>query len=234
MGIAMLADFKVLKDMGNGVYFPQDKEDAFGVTIGAFSFVIDGKTILFDWDACSGDLRGGVFRFETGCGPFFNSYELADYYDDELAEMGLKREDLTPEYLASTSFIEEFHVNFDDEEGHEVSLGWHEDNAGAPGLKVELLSVGFVNTESGIVRFVAPKVLENYNKGLTREQVLNAGQIEVTEQEMEQIANRAAGRLKAAAREDMSDLYAQIQFAEDIRKAPVKKSEPKNLDEPSL
>lgn len=210
MSISMNADFKILNDVGNGQYFPLDKEDAIGMTIGAFSFVIDGKAVMFDWDACSGSERDKVFSFETGSGPFFNDYELADYYDKDLAEIGLSREDLTADFLAGAEFIEEFHVNYDDQEGHEVSLGWHEDNAGAPDLKVKLLSVGFEDMESGRVYFVRPDVLESFNKGILREKAL-----EVKEEDMRNMADRATLRMKQETRLAMRDLDSQISFAND-------------------
>lgn len=212
MKIAMNAEFKVLKVVGNGMYFPLDKEDVQNMTIGAFSFVIGGRTVPFDWNACSGSEKDKVFRFEMGPGPFFKEYELSDCYDEDYKALGVERKDITAEYLASAEFVEEFHVNFDDQEGHEVSLGWHEDNAGAPVMKVKLFSVQFEDLESGKSYSVQPEVLENYNKGLTREQVFA-----VTQKDMDEMANRADSRLRMETRALMADLDLQIQFANEVK-----------------
>lgn len=173
MGISMYAEFKILKDGGNGMYYPLDNKAVQGMTIGAYAFVVDGKSIPFDWDACSGNFEDGVFRFETGTGPFFNDYELSDCYDDDYKSLGLDRSKISAEYLASTTFIEEFHVNFDGQDGLEVSFGWHEDNAGSPDLKLELISIGLEDLESGNEYFVKPEVLKNYNLGLSKVQVFD-------------------------------------------------------------
>ena len=41
-----------------------------------------------------------VFSFTTGKGPFFNDYEIPDYWDEEYKEIGITREEITAEFLA--------------------------------------------------------------------------------------------------------------------------------------
>lgn len=88
------------------------------ISPGGYEFLINGKSVPFDWDAYSGSFdEDGVFAFETGYGPFFNSFELPDYYDEDLVKEGLTRMDLTAEFLSKCDEIREFYINFECNDG---------------------------------------------------------------------------------------------------------------------
>ena len=161
MEISMSSTFQILKDNK-----PISKEDVSCLSIGGFTFEIGDKLVPFDWDASCGDEEDTIFNFETGRGPFFNDYELPDYYDDDYEELGLTREDITAEFLASVNQIIEFYINFDDADGKEQGIGWHSHNAGNSQYKVKLLAVSFVDIETEMEYKVAPEVIDLYNKGV--------------------------------------------------------------------
>lgn len=163
--LSMLVDFKILKKNEDGCFIPMNNEEARSVSIGGFSFAVDGKSIPFDWDAFYGTEHDNVFGFETGRGFAFNDFELADYYDEDYADMGIKREDLTAEYLASTNYIEEFLVDFEDGD-KEVEIGYCNDNADNDAqYKLELIEIAFKDMDIGISYDVKPDVLKAFNNG---------------------------------------------------------------------
>lgn len=163
---SLLAEFRVLKHELKGKYRPLSKNEAGGLTIGGFSFVVRGQSIPFDWDACAGNYNEGVFRFVTGKGFLFNDYILTDCYDGDYETLGIHRSQITAEMLASTEGIEEFGISFYDQIGClDVSLGWYKDNAEESDLKIELLSVGLEEIETGNKYFVKAEVIKNFNLG---------------------------------------------------------------------
>lgn len=116
-------------DENKNVMDPHDAEE---LSFGGYRFIVNGKGISFDWDACSADFEGSTVSGYTGYGLLFNEFQLADYYDEELAEIALSRHDLTAQFLASCEKIEEFFceagdiilesVTFIDEEGREFKV----------------------------------------------------------------------------------------------------------------
>lgn len=163
--LSMLVDFKILKRNEDGCFVPMNNEEACSVSIGGFSFDVDGKSIPFDWDAFNGTEHDNVFGFETGRGFAFNDFKLADYYDEDYADMGIKREDLTAEYLASTNHIEEFFVDFEDGDKG-VRIGYYNDNADKDAqYRLELIEISFKDMDTGKIYDVKPDVLKAFNKG---------------------------------------------------------------------
>ncbi len=164
MDISMLVNFQILQNK-NGNFVPITNEEATSVSIGGFSFEIGEYTIPFDWDAFSGSERDKVFQFETGTGWFWNDYEISDCYDDEYEEIGIKKEDITAEFLASVSHIDEFFVDFDDADGKEQGIGWHAYNTDEAQYKINILKMSFLDLETQKEYPVKQEVLDKYNKG---------------------------------------------------------------------
>ena len=164
MKISMIVDFQIL-ERRNKKYVPVTKDNISCLSIGGFTFDIEDNAVSFDWDASSGDEENGIFHFETGWGPFFNDFELTDCFDDDYEEMGIKREEISAEFLASVHHIQEFFIGFDDENGDECTAGWYSDNSKDGFYKVKLLSMTFEDMESTERYQVLSEVLDKYNKG---------------------------------------------------------------------
>ena len=168
MKIFMTAKFKLFK-LEDGVYKLLAKNLVEGLCVGGFTFVVDDKRVPFDWDAFSCNEEDGVFTYESGYGFLFNDHELSDCYEDDWAEMGLSRSDITPGFLASASAIDDFHINFVDTCNDEVDLG---DNiqyglANKLECKIELIDVSFAD-EDGNKYVIKDDVLKRFNLGYTR------------------------------------------------------------------
>jgi len=88
--------------------------DDFSCDIGGYTFNIDGKSIPFDFAASSGDFTqdGNVITidFESGCGPFFNEYDIEECFEESYEELGLKSSDITAEFLSRVEGIEEIYL----------------------------------------------------------------------------------------------------------------------------
>ena len=164
MKIAMIGSFQILKKQGKE-FIPLTFDDAKSMSIGGYSFEVNGDSIPFDWDAFTATERNGAFSFTTGKGPFFNDYEIPDYWDEEYKEIGITREEITAEFLASVSHIEDFFVDFEDCDGNECAIGWFADNVNSSQYKVHILDLAFVNVEACEEYPVAQKVIDRYNKG---------------------------------------------------------------------
>jgi hypothetical protein len=164
MKIAMIGDFQILKKQGKE-FVPQTFDNVKCMSIGGYSFDVNGDSIPFDWDAFTATEENGVFSFTTGKGPFFNDYEIPDYWDEEYNEIGITREEITAEFLASVSHIEDFFVNFDDSDGKEHGIGWFADNVNSSQYKVNILDLAFVNVETADEHPVSKEVINRYNKG---------------------------------------------------------------------
>lgn len=164
MHISMIVDFQILKKQ-NGKFMPLSKEEIQNLSIGGYSFEIGEDLIPFDWDASSGNEEDNVFHFETGCGPFWNDYEIPDYYDEEYKEIGIKREEITAEFLASVHHIEDFFVNFDDSDGKEHGIGWYGDNINNSQYKINIIKLTFLDLMTQNEYAVAQNVIDKYNKG---------------------------------------------------------------------
>ena len=134
MRISMYLRFQLFaKENGNLIMLTKEKTSS--LSIGGYYFVINGKEIPFDWDAFSGEEENGVFEFETGYG-LYNDFELSDCYDSDYKQLGISRDDLTAEFLASPDQIKEVHMNFIDENGNECDFGLNEDSED---FKIKLL-----------------------------------------------------------------------------------------------
>ena len=107
MKLSMLVDFQILENI-NGKYIPLSNNEARSVSIGGFGFEVNGNSIPFDWDAFSGTEENKIFQFETGRGFLWNDYEIPDYWDKDYEEIGISRDDITAEFLASTTHIDLF------------------------------------------------------------------------------------------------------------------------------
>jgi hypothetical protein len=106
-----------------------------------------------------------VFSFETGTGWFWNDYEISDCYDDEYEEIGIKKEDITAEFLASVSHIDEFFVDFDDADSKEQGIGWYAYNTDKAQYKINILKMSFLDLAAQTEYPVKKEVLDAYNKG---------------------------------------------------------------------
>lgn len=161
----MIGKFQIL-EKHKGKFVPLTTDDVRNLSIGGYSFEINDDLIPFDWDAYSCNEENGIFSFETGCGPFFNDYEIPDYFDEEYKEIGLTREEITAEFLASAHSIEDFFVNFDDRNGKEHGIGWCADNVNSSQYKISIIEILFVDIETRSEHQVSNKVISNYNCGV--------------------------------------------------------------------
>ena len=164
MKVAMIGDFQILKKQGKE-FVPQTFDNVKSMSIGGYSFEVNGDSIPFDWDAFTATEDNGMFSFTTGKGPFFNDYEIPDYWDEEYSEIGITREEITAEFLASVSHIEDFFVDFEDSDGKEQGIGWFADNVDSSQYKVNILDLAFVNVETADEYPVSKEVINRYNKG---------------------------------------------------------------------
>ena len=165
MKISMLVDFQILQKI-NGEYTPISNKEAQAVSIGGFSFEIDGGLVPFDWDAFYGTECNKVFQFQTGKGFLFNDYEISDCYDKSFEEIGLSREDITAEFLASVEHIDEFFVDFEDINGNECQCGECEQNGDDDEeYRIKILEMIFIDMETEEEYKVNQEVLDKFNKG---------------------------------------------------------------------
>lgn len=162
MKIAMIGDFQILEKR-KGEFIPLTFDDAKSMSIGGYSFEVNGDSIPFDWDAFTATEENGVFSFTTGKGPFFNDYEIPDYWDEEYNEIGITREEITAEFLASVDHIEDFFVDFEDSNGNAHGIGWFADNVNSSQYKVNILDLAFVNVETADEYPVSKEVINKYN-----------------------------------------------------------------------
>lgn len=160
----MVGKFQILEKR-KGKFAPLTSDDVFNLSIGGYSFEIHDDLIPFDWDAFSCNEENGIFGFETGRGPFFNDYEIPDYFDEEYEEIGLTREEITAEFLASTESIEDFFVNFDDHNGKEHGIGWCVDNVNSSQYKINIIELSFVDVKTLAEYPVSKEVISKYNRG---------------------------------------------------------------------
>lgn len=159
MRISMYAKFQILQNK-NGNLIPLDKEKTQGLCIGGYYFTINEMDVPFDWDAFSGGEENNIYEFETGYG-WFNDFELSDCYNGDYEELGITREDITAEFLASVERINEFHMDFEDEDGNIIDLGWNDDEE----YKIVLLEIVFTDLNTGEEYKVKQEVLDEYNGG---------------------------------------------------------------------
>lgn len=164
MKISMIGKFQILEKRKRK-FVPLTSDDIFNLSIGGYSFEINDDLIPFDWDAFSISEENGIFNFETGRGPFFNDYEIPDYFDEEYEEIGITREEITAEFLASAESIEDFFVNFDDHNGKEHGIGWCVDNVNSSQYKINIIELSFMDVKTLAEYPVSKEVISKYNKG---------------------------------------------------------------------
>lgn len=159
MKILMDVTFQILENK-NGLFVPLSKKEVSSLSIGGYYFVINGKEIPFDWDAFCGDEEDNVFDCTTGYGFAFNDFELTDCYDEDYERLGITREDITAKFLASVDEINEFHINFINEDDLECDLG---NNTDIARYKIKLLTMMFVDIEKDESFDVRQEVLDKFN-----------------------------------------------------------------------
>lgn len=90
-----------------------DKEKDY-IDLGGYSFVVDDKDVPFDFEAYGYDIDvadGRVsLEYESGRGFAFNEYDVNSCFDEEYEKLSLTRDDITAEFLASTTKISEFYI----------------------------------------------------------------------------------------------------------------------------
>ena len=151
MKLSMLVDFKILKDFGDGEYVAMDSNNAKDVSIGGFSFAVGENIVPFDWEKHCGVEEDKLFSYATGAAFGHGDYELDDdCFEEDYANLGIKRENISAEFLSSVHHIEEFYVNFEDG-AREVGLGYYTDNAKEKAkYKLELVEISFEDGENKI------------------------------------------------------------------------------------
>ena len=160
----MIVNFQILKN-NNGVFIPLSNKEVTSVSIGGFSFEIGDYTIPFDWDAFYGSETDNIFEFQTGKGLFWDDYEISDCYDETYEDIGITREEITAEFLAATTHIDEFFVDFDDSDGMEQSTGWYSDNTDDAQYKINIIDMTFLDLATQNEYPVSKQVINRYNKG---------------------------------------------------------------------
>ena len=154
----------ILKN-NNGNFEPLSNKEAQSVSIGGFGFEINEDSIPFDWDAFYGTEVNNVFQFQTGKGFLWNDFEISECYDETYEEIGIKKEEITAEFLASTTHINEFFVDFDDSNGEAHGIGWYDENTDDAQYKINIIEMAFVDVNTGKEYLVVKEVIANYNKG---------------------------------------------------------------------
>lgn len=155
MRISMYIKFQILKNST-----PLTKESVQCLSLGGYEFIINGKEVPFDWDAFCGNEENGIFEFDTGYGFLFNDFEIADCFDEEYANIGLTKEDITAEFLASAEKIIEIHMNFENEIDEEIDLGYNDDEQ----YKINVMEIIFTDLATDKEYKVKQEVLDEYNK----------------------------------------------------------------------
>ena len=151
MEISMKSKFRII-ERRNGNLVALSNEEAKAVSVGGYSFEINGDLIPFDWDCFYGNESERVFYFTTGRGLLWDDYEISDCYDDDYEELGITRESLTAEFLASVESIEEFYVEYDSDSESENEFF------------IELLEVSFYDLATKKEYLVAQSVLDEFNQ----------------------------------------------------------------------
>jgi hypothetical protein len=159
----MNATFQILENK-NGELSPISKGKVDSLSIGGYCFIINGKKILFDWEAFCGDEDDCVFDFSTGYGFLWNDFELSDCFDDYYETIGIKREDITAKFLSEVDEIAEFSISFFDGDDDECSFG---SNTDIEDYKIKLLKIEFVDMETEESFNVRQDVIYDFNKELT-------------------------------------------------------------------
>lgn len=94
-------------------------------SVGGFFAIVNGRGIPFDFDVTSCDVEKindtqYKCHYESGEGGYFKDPYISDCYTTEYLQMGLEREDITADFLASASELREFYVVCWDEQNNET------------------------------------------------------------------------------------------------------------------
>lgn len=95
------------------------------ISVGEFFAIVNGRGIPFDFDVTSCDVEKindtqYKCHYESGEGGYFKDPYISDCYTTEYLQMGLEREDITADFLASASELREFYVVCWDEQNNEI------------------------------------------------------------------------------------------------------------------
>jgi hypothetical protein len=87
----------------------------------------------------------GHLHYESGYGFLNNDFSLDDCYDREYDALGIDKNDITAEFLASASEIIEFYIDFaSNHSDHEFGIG---DNRGDSDYRIKILDIAFVDMD---------------------------------------------------------------------------------------
>ncbi len=167
MKISMIGEIRFLKRDGEGSFVAIPEDDFVGGPfLGGYSFVIGQKVVPFDFSGWSASFNDkGNFEFQTGYG-FTKDFGLDECFDEDYEKLGLKREDVSAQYLASACGIDEFFVDFELSSPDGIVEGEVGDNFNKDSqFKCEIISLGFEDIDTGVVYDVKPGVLKAFNKG---------------------------------------------------------------------
>lgn len=170
MNVYMTALFTILRRWAPGVYFPFTKSELKHMSVGGFTFIVDQYEVSFDWDASAiTEVEPGVFKYESGYGPFENCHQISESCEEAIRKQGLRMDQVTALFLACARKITEFHVSIDDLQTEDISFGMITDNANEDAeYRVFLNHVAF---EGDLIPLsvepymVEPAVLDDFNKG---------------------------------------------------------------------
>lgn len=95
------------------------------ISVGGFFAIVNGRGIPFDFDSTSCDVEKindtqYKCHYESGEDDFFKDPYISDCYTTEYLQMGLAREDITADFLASASELREFYVVCWNEQNNEI------------------------------------------------------------------------------------------------------------------
>lgn len=95
------------------------------ISVGGFFAIVNGRGIPFDFDITSCDVEKindtqYKCHYESGEDGYFKDPYISDCYTTEYLQMGLDREDITADFLASASELREFYVVCWDEQSNEI------------------------------------------------------------------------------------------------------------------
>lgn len=96
------------------------------ISVGGFFAIVNGRGIPFDFDItiCNVEKINDTqykCHYESGEDGFFKDPYISDCYTTEYLQMGLDREDITADFLASASELREFYVVCWDEQTNEIT-----------------------------------------------------------------------------------------------------------------
>lgn len=118
--VYMSADFEITLPQSLDLVTHPDN-----ISVGGFFAIVNGRGIPFDFDSTSCDVEKindtqYKCHYESGEDDFFKDPYISDCYTTEYLQMGLDREDITADFLASASELREFYVVYWDEQSNEI------------------------------------------------------------------------------------------------------------------